>query len=69
MGKLFRRTTEDDREILVLREIEELSYEAIGEKLACSLDAVKGRLKRARQSLVDKCGRYFSDTSESLQRL
>jgi RNA polymerase sigma-70 factor, ECF subfamily len=40
-----------ERTVLVLAEIEELSYEDIGRTLGISLDAVKGRLKRARERL------------------
>jgi len=40
---------EADREILVLCEVEELSYEEIAATLKTSVDGVKGRLKRARQ--------------------
>ena len=38
-----------EREVLVLAEVEELSYEEISEALRISMDAVKGRLKRARE--------------------
>jgi len=41
--------SEADREILILCEIEELSYEEIATTLKITLDGVKGRLKRARQ--------------------
>ncbi len=43
--------SEKSREILILREMQELSYQEIAEVLGCSLDAVKARLKRARQEL------------------
>jgi RNA polymerase sigma-70 factor, ECF subfamily len=59
LGRLFAALSEEDREILALREVEEMSYEDIAEKLHCSLDAVKGRLKRARQILLEKCGKFF----------
>ncbi len=39
---------EAEREILVMRELEELNYDEIGRVLGLSLDAVKSRLKRAR---------------------
>jgi len=55
LGRLFAALPEDDREILILREVEQLSYETIAERLRCSLDAVKGRLKRSRQNLINKC--------------
>lgn len=40
-----------EREALILAEVEELSYEEIAATLGVSLDAVKGRLKRARQRI------------------
>ena len=68
LGKLFLALPEDDREILALREVEMLSYEEIALKQNISLDAVKGRLKRARQGLIEKC-RHFLDTSTPPARL
>ena len=59
LARLFGAMPEEDREILALREMEQLSYEAIAERLDCTLDAVKGRLKRARQALIDKCRKFF----------
>jgi RNA polymerase sigma-70 factor (ECF subfamily) len=59
LGRLFAALPEDDRQVLALREIENLPYEEIAERLSCSLDAVKGRLKRARQTLIDKCRKFF----------
>ena len=44
----------DERLILTLREVQGLSYREIAEALACSLDAVKGRLKRAREMLMSR---------------
>ncbi len=44
----------DHRQILVLRELEGFSYDEISVILECSLDAVKGRLRRARQELQQK---------------
>jgi RNA polymerase sigma-70 factor (ECF subfamily) len=48
----------DYRTVLVLREIEGLSYQEIAETLNCSLDAVKARLRRARQNFEEKL-RHF----------
>jgi RNA polymerase sigma-70 factor, ECF subfamily len=48
------------REILVLREISELSYDQIAKNLKCSLDAVKARLRRARHELQDKARHFMS---------
>jgi len=59
LGRLFSALSQEDREILALREVEMLSYEEIGQKLNCSQDAVKGRLKRARQNLIDKCQKFY----------
>lgn len=42
------------REVLLLREVQGLSYEELAAALGCSLDAVKGRLKRARQKVVER---------------
>jgi RNA polymerase sigma-70 factor, ECF subfamily len=48
----------DYRLILTLREMQGLNYEEIALTLKCSIDAVKGRLKRARQDFKDKL-RHF----------
>lgn len=45
------RLSESSRAILVLREMEDLSYEEVSEILHISLGTVKSRLARARQSL------------------
>jgi RNA polymerase sigma-70 factor, ECF subfamily len=50
------------KEILALREVSGLSYDEIAAQLRCSLDAVKARLRRARQELHEKA-RHFSGTS------
>ena len=50
---------EDYRTILILREAEGLSYEELAEFLHCSLDAVKGKLKRARLRLEEKVRHFF----------
>ena len=42
------------RLILTLREVEGLSYQELAETLRCSLDAVKARLRRARQELLER---------------
>jgi RNA polymerase sigma-70 factor (ECF subfamily) len=55
--KVLDALPEGDREILVLFEVEELSYEEIAATLKVSLDAVKGRLKRARQRVRDLLGK------------
>lgn len=47
----MRELTEEHRAILVLREMEEHSYEAIAEILEISLGTVRSRLSRARKQL------------------
>jgi RNA polymerase sigma-70 factor, ECF subfamily len=59
IGKLWAAIPPDDRNILMLREMEELSYEEIARRLDCTVDAVKGRLKRARRNLTEKCGGFL----------
>ncbi|MBI2070948.1 MAG: sigma-70 family RNA polymerase sigma factor [Elusimicrobia bacterium] len=50
--RLLSALPEDYRIILTLREAQGLSYQEIAETLDCSLDAVKARLRRARQALL-----------------
>ncbi len=52
--KLLSQISETARTILVLREVQGLSYQELAETLECSLDAVKARLKRARQEIQIK---------------
>jgi RNA polymerase sigma-70 factor (ECF subfamily) len=44
----------DQRTVLVLRDIQGLSYEEIAQVMGCSLGTVKSRLNRARRALRDK---------------
>lgn len=48
----------EQRMVLILREIEGLSYHEMAQTLNCSLDAVKGRLRRAREDF-EKMLRHF----------
>lgn len=59
VAKLLSHLPEKSRAILVLREIHGLSYQELAEALDCSLDAVKARLKRARQEILSM-PRHFS---------
>ncbi len=57
--RLLSCLSADERLILTLREVQGLSYREISQTLQCSLDAVKSRLRRARESLDQKL-RHFS---------
>ena len=61
--KLLQSLSQTHREVILLREMQGLSYEEIAESLECSIDSVKGRLKRAREELAAKMRHfsYFSD--------
>jgi RNA polymerase sigma-70 factor (ECF subfamily) len=55
----------DQRLVLVLRDVQDLSYEEIAQVIGCSLGTVKSRLNRARRALRDKLSAerelFFSD--------
>jgi RNA polymerase sigma-70 factor (ECF subfamily) len=61
--KLLSSLSPDERLILTLREVQGLSYQEISGTLQCSLDAVKARLRRARQTLEEKV-RHFSGVGD-----
>lgn len=48
--KCLEKLSVEEREVLILREYLELSYEEMATQLCISVDAVKGKLKRARKS-------------------
>jgi len=52
LRKLLGALSAEDRNVLVLREVEGLTYEETARVLDCSLDAVKSRLRRARQTAL-----------------
>jgi len=49
----LKRLAPEHREVLLLREVEEMSYEQIGAVLSLSEGTVKSRLARARAALVE----------------
>lgn len=53
VDRVLSRLPPEYRLILVLRETQGLNYEELAATLDCSLDAVKSRLKRARQALEE----------------
>jgi len=60
---LLNSLSADQRQILMLRELEDLSYDEIAAALECSLDAVKSRLRRARLQLQEKARHFLNPSS------
>lgn len=52
--RVLAQLSPDHRLILVLREVEGLSYEELADTLHCTLDAVRGRLSRAREDFEQR---------------
>jgi len=59
IGKGMERLSTKHREILVLRNVKNMSYEEIAAILAISVGTVKSRIARARESLRSKLGEDF----------
>jgi RNA polymerase sigma-70 factor, ECF subfamily len=59
IGKGMDRLSTKHREILVLRNVKNMSYEEIAEILGISVGTVKSRIARARESLRSKLGEDF----------
>ena len=57
LERALARLPTEHREILLLREIEEMSYEDIAEVLDIRLGTVKSRIARARAGLLEKMPR------------
>jgi RNA polymerase sigma-70 factor (ECF subfamily) len=57
IGRGMERISAKHREILVLRNIKNLSYEEISAILGISVGTVKSRIARARESLRSKLGK------------
>ena len=60
VDKILSTLPEDYRTILTLREADGLEYTEIAAVLNCSLDAVKGRLARARKQLQENLRHFLS---------
>ncbi len=52
--QILSQVSDRYRNILILREIQGLTYEELAEVLDCSIDSIKAKLRRARQELQEK---------------
>src|SRR5882757_5559085 len=59
VAKCMEELNEKHREILILRNVQNLAYEEIAEILGISVGTVKSRIARARESLREKLGGEF----------
>jgi RNA polymerase sigma-70 factor, ECF subfamily len=62
----LRKVDEPYRTTLILRDLEEMSYEEIAEILQISLGTVKSRLTRGRQALKKRLAPYVREVAEEL---
>ncbi|MFZ1050271.1 MAG: sigma-70 family RNA polymerase sigma factor, partial [Candidatus Sulfotelmatobacter sp.] len=62
----LRRVAEPYRTTLILRDLEEMSYEEIAEILQISLGTVKSRLTRGRQALKKRLAPYVHEVGDEL---
>jgi RNA polymerase sigma-70 factor, ECF subfamily len=62
----LRQLTEPYRTTLILRDLEEMSYEEIAEVLEISLGTVKSRLTRGREALRQRLTPYVREVGEEL---
>ncbi|MHB1125718.1 MAG: RNA polymerase sigma factor [Bacillota bacterium] len=67
LQKLIDELPPEYRMVLVMREIQDMSYEEIASQLDCSLGTVKSRLSRARKILRDKISNVELFSRESRQ--
>jgi RNA polymerase sigma-70 factor (ECF subfamily) len=63
----LRKVPEPYRTTLVLRDLEEMSYEEIAEVLEISLGTVKSRLTRGREALKQRLAPYVREVGTELE--
>jgi RNA polymerase sigma-70 factor (ECF subfamily) len=66
VNEALHKVSEPYRTALILRDLEEMSYEEIAEVLEISLGTVKSRLTRGREALRQRLARYVIETSNEL---
>jgi RNA polymerase sigma-70 factor (ECF subfamily) len=64
----LRRLNEPFRTAIILREIEELSYEEIAEVMQTSLGTVKSRITRGREALKKRLLPYLRELGPEMAR-
>jgi RNA polymerase sigma-70 factor (ECF subfamily) len=57
--QVLQQLTPEHREVIVLREIEQMSYEEMAEALGIPRGTVESRLHRARAELKERLGKYM----------
>jgi RNA polymerase sigma-70 factor (ECF subfamily) len=62
----LRQVSEPYRTTLILRDLEEMSYEEISELLEISLGTVKSRLTRGREALRKRLASYAREVGDEL---
>ena len=58
--KAMERLADDQRAVLILREVEGLSYQEIAETMGCSLGTVMSRLHYGRRKMQNLLGEYLN---------
>jgi len=61
--KALEELSEEHRTVIILRDIQGLSYNEIAEVINCSLGTVKSRISRARETLREKLEPYVYEKS------
>jgi RNA polymerase sigma-70 factor (ECF subfamily) len=60
LEKALMKLNDDFREVIVLRDIQQLTYEEIAEITDTAMGTVKSRINRARQQLQSLIGEYVN---------